>query len=203
MTPQACRLQEVPRQAPRVSLSLWLTWPHCLACGILVPWPGIEPRPQQWKHGGLIAVTLRLAKAGVCYSSWLPKCSWQLKYIGSVTREKQTPPYRLSSSYCRVFKNPLEEKHQGTCFTIGYIFLKHQKVVKVSLWPPRTIARQAPLSMKFSRWEYWSGQPCPSPGDLPNPVVEPQLSWIAGSCFTVCATREALSQGGQTQKDLN
>ena len=27
---------------------------------------------------------------------------------------------------------------------------------------------QAPLSMGFSRWEYWSGLPCPSPGDLPN-----------------------------------
>ena len=35
--------------------------------------------------------------------------------------------------------------------------------------PPRTVARQAPLSMGFSRQEYWSGLPCPPPGDLPNP----------------------------------
>ena len=34
---QACRLQELPRQALRVSLSLWLTWLHRLACGVLVP----------------------------------------------------------------------------------------------------------------------------------------------------------------------
>ena len=33
---------------------------------------------------------------------------------------------------------------------------------------PRTEARQAPLSMEFSRQEYWSGLPCPSPGDLPD-----------------------------------
>ena len=38
---------------------------------------------------------------------------------------------------------------------------------------PRTVARQAPLSMGFSRQEYWSGLPFPSPGDLPNPGIEP------------------------------
>ena len=38
---------------------------------------------------------------------------------------------------------------------------------------PWTIARQAPLSMGFSRQEYWSGLPFPPPGDLPNPGIEP------------------------------
>ena len=37
---------------------------------------------------------------------------------------------------------------------------------------PGTVARQAPLSMGFSRQEYWSGRPCPPPGDLPNPRIE-------------------------------
>ena len=37
---------------------------------------------------------------------------------------------------------------------------------------PWTVAHQAPLSMKFSRQEYWSGLPFPSPGDLPDPGVE-------------------------------
>ena len=37
---------------------------------------------------------------------------------------------------------------------------------------PWTVARQAPLSMGFSRQEYWSGLPFPSPGDLPNPGIE-------------------------------
>ena len=37
-----------------------------------------------------------------------------------------------------------------------------------------TVAHQAPLSMEFSRQEYWSGLPFPSPGDLPNPGIEPK-----------------------------
>ena len=36
-----------------------------------------------------------------------------------------------------------------------------------------TVAYQAPPSMGFSRQEYWSGLPFPSPGDLPNPGIEP------------------------------
>ena len=39
---------------------------------------------------------------------------------------------------------------------------------------PWTIAHQAPLSIEFSRQEYWSGLPFPSPGDLPNPGTEPR-----------------------------
>ena len=37
-----------------------------------------------------------------------------------------------------------------------------------------TVAFQAPLSMGFTRQEYWSGLPFPSPGDLPNPGIEPR-----------------------------
>ena len=56
------------------------------------------------------------------------------------------------------------------------------------LW---TVAHQGPPSMGFSRQEYWSGLPFPSPGDLPNPGIEPR-SHIAGRRFNLCATREAL-----------
>ena len=38
---------------------------------------------------------------------------------------------------------------------------------------PWTVGCQAPLSMVFTRQEYWSGLPCPSPGDLPEPGMEP------------------------------
>ena len=38
---------------------------------------------------------------------------------------------------------------------------------------PWTVTCQAPLSMEFSRQEYWSGKLFPSPGDLPNPGIEP------------------------------
>ena len=39
---------------------------------------------------------------------------------------------------------------------------------------PWTVAHQAPLSMGISSPDYWSGLPCPPPGDLPNPGIEPR-----------------------------
>ena len=42
-----------------------------------------------------------------------------------------------------------------------------------ALCDPWTVAHQASLSTEFSRKEYWSGLPCPLPGDLPNPGIEP------------------------------
>ena len=60
-----------------------------------------------------------------------------------------------------------------------------------TLW---TVAHQAPLSMGFSRQEYWSGQPFPFPEDLPNPGIEPvslMSPALAGMFFTTSATWEA------------
>ena len=64
-----------------------------------------------------------------------------------------------------------------------------------------TIALQAPLSMGFSRQEYWSEVPCPPPGDLPNSGIFPTqgsnwhllclLHWQAEFFFTISATWEA------------
>ena len=52
---------------------------------------------------------------------------------------------------------------------------------------PWTVARQAPLSMEFSRQDYWSGLPFPTPGDLFNPGIRPTFpvsSDLAGRIFT-------------------
>ena len=38
---------------------------------------------------------------------------------------------------------------------------------------PLTVSHQSPLSMGFSKQEYWNGLPCPSPGDFPDPGIEP------------------------------
>ena len=56
---------------------------------------------------------------------------------------------------------------------------------------PWTVAHQAPLSMEFSRQEYWSGLPFPFPGDLPDPGIEPGSPALQADVFTVRATREA------------
>ena len=63
------------------------------------------------------------------------------------------------------------------------------------LWPPNeknrffgkdpwTVVCQAPLSTEFSRQEYWSGLPFPTPGDLPDPGIEPECPTLAGGFFT-------------------
>ena len=49
---------------------------------------------------------------------------------------------------------------------------------------PWTVTHQAPLSMGFSRQEYWSGLPFLPPGDLPNPGIEPMSPALAGRLFT-------------------
>ena len=59
---------------------------------------------------------------------------------------------------------------------------------------PWTVARQAPLSIGFSRLEHWSGLPRPPQGDLPDPGIEPASlasPALVGGFFTTAATREA------------
>ena len=61
----------------------------------------------------------------------------------------------------------------------------------VTLW---TVAYQAPLSMRFFRQEYWSGLLFPSPGDLPDPEMEPMFlvsPALAGRFLTTNITWEA------------
>ena len=50
-----------------------------------------------------------------------------------------------------------------------------------TLW---TVAYQAPPSMGFSRQEYWSGLPFPSPGDLPDPGIEPWSPALRADALT-------------------
>ena len=49
---------------------------------------------------------------------------------------------------------------------------------------PWTVAHQAHLSMGFSRQEYWSGLPFPSPGDLPNPGIKPRSPALQADTLT-------------------
>ena len=58
------------------------------------------------------------------------------------------------------------------------------------LW---TVAHQVPLSIGFSRQEYWNGLPFPPPGDLSDPGIEPEFPVppaLAGGSFTASATWE-------------
>ena len=90
--------------------------------------------------------------------------------------------------YSNVWQNSLQKKKKQTkpakkkkkkeynlSFSCWYVQHRHtQLLCCVQLFAtPRIVARQTPLSMEFSRQEYWSGLPFPPPGDLPDPGIEP------------------------------
>ena len=64
---------------------------------------------------------------------------------------------------------------------------------------PWTVACQVPLSVGFSRQEYWNGLPSPPPGNLPNPGIEPASLALAGVFFTTRATCEVLREFAKIQ----
>ena len=71
-----------------------------------------------------------------------------------------------------------------------------------TLW---TIARQAPLTMGFSRQEYWSRLPCPPPRDLPNSSIKPispKSLALAGRFFTTSTTQSPKLNHWETIKAL-
>ena len=59
----------------------------------------------------------------------------------------------------------IEDKQQQKCQSLSHVRL---------FATPWTVAHQIPLSLEFSRQEYWSGLPFPSPGDFPNPGIKLQ-----------------------------
>ena len=58
------------------------------------------------------------------------------------------------------------------CCTSFYHLLFSRTVVSDSFGTLWTVTHKAALSMRFPRQDYWSGLPCPSPGDFPNPGIE-------------------------------
>ena len=78
----------------------------------------------------------------------------------------------------------------------NYLFaLSRFSLVRLRTTPP-PVACQIPLSMRFSRQEYWSGLPLSPPGDLAHRGIEPMFPMspaLAGGFFTTSTTWEALN----------
>ena len=75
-----------------------------------------------------------------------------------------------------------------------------------NLWDPMDCSLQAPLSMGFSRQEYWSGFPFPPPGDLPDLGTEPTSLTspaLAGRFFTISSTWNTLTPHCPNKADRN
>ena len=73
--------------------------------------------------------------------------------------------------------------------TSVYVGVSPQSFSRVQLFAtPWTVARQVPLSMEFSRQDYWRGLPFPSPGDLPNPGIKPMSPALGSRFLNHCTT---------------
>ena len=94
---------------------------------------------------------------------------------------------------CLDTNNVLEDK--GWWFCPDHVHVKMLVTqLCLTLQPPG--ARQAPLSMGFSRQEYWSGLPFPSPRDLPDPGIKPGLlHWQADSLLSEPPGLQGMHQG--------
>ena len=81
---------------------------------------------------------------------------------------------RFGYAYPKRITNQVTSKTEVT-LVHSNIDMKVKSLSRVRLFAsPWTVAHQAPLSMGFSRQEYWSGLPFTSPGDLPNTGIEPR-----------------------------
>ena len=167
----------------RTQLSDWTDWltDWCLShifCFLLVSWNlymlVAQLPPCWWRHsskGGGPDIWKEPQPGMLTFSYYMRK------KLGSLS------PHFFSLSVC------LSLSHTHT-HRVNSPHPVHARVLsrfsRVRLYAtPWTVAHQAPLSTGFSRQEYWSGLPCPPPGDLPDPGIEPRslhlLHWWADS----------------------
>ena len=99
---------------------------------------------------------------------------WELqKLCGTAVKFRSVGPVGTGS-------NPSSVTYSSVCTAASTKAIQ----LCLTLCDPRTIAHQAPLSMGFSRQEYWGGLPFPSPGDLPNLGIEPRSSALQADSLT-------------------
>ena len=96
----------------------------------------------------------------------------------------------------------------GVFKTKSVCMLSHFNHVRLCV-TPWTVAHQSLLSMGFSRQQYWNGLPCPPPGDLPDPRIEPaslKSLALAGGFFITSTTCESLKTlslfSGKTEQQV-
>ena len=116
--------------------------------------------------------------------------AWRIPWTEELGRLQSTGSQRVGydwvtslqgdNSSLREFQKMKASNNVLSCFSCVWLF--------ETLW---TVACQAPLSMGFSRQEYWGVFPGPPPGDLPYPGIKPESLWsptLAGRFFTTSTT---------------
>ena len=90
----------------------------------------------------------------------------------------------ITSSSIKIFNKMVSKTKYFTSSLTSSLKIKVKSLSHIWLFvTPWTVTHQAPLSMGFSRQEYWSGLPFPTPGDLPKPGIESgSLSLLFDPC---------------------
>ena len=155
---------------------------------------GIQTVRHSWATNTSLQATEREAIKRRAYVYWKPSgllYSSPRSFIRSNRSSPECPGPRLLFFICLKYSfGAARDEDSNLHLTYNYAV--------TSVWffsTPWTVARQAPLSMGFPREEYWSGLPCPPPGDLPNPEIEPislMSPTLAGKFFTTSTTWEPL-----------
>ena len=155
-----------------------------MACGILVPLPGIEPVPPK----SLLVMSDSLRLHGILQARILEWVAFLF------CRGSAQPGEVLRQIFYKVGPEVLWGLLIASCGQAQRrVLASPVAAVLACAWPcplratPWTGARQTPLSMGFSGQEHWGGLPFPPPGDLPNPGIKPMSPvspCVAGGFFT-------------------
>ena len=86
---------------------------------------------------------------------------------------------------------------------VGALLLFSCQVISDSYMNPWTVARQVPLFMGFPRQEYWNGLPFPSPGDLPDPGIEPRFPALQADSLPTELQGKPKKECSRREKGMN
>ena len=132
----------------------------------------------------------------VCFILYLLTHSWRLTSLCVCVCVHADQKLRsLKHCHWELFEDMLEGEDFSLILSGSWDHFGSNSQFQVFLDPSAcqvalVVARQAPLSVGFSRPEYWSGLLFPPPGDLPNPRIEPTSLALAGGFFTPSAAWE-------------
>ena len=106
--------------------------------------------------------------------TWVRSLGWEDPLEKEMATHSSTLAWRIHGGRSLVGYSLWGRKESDTTERLHSLKVKVKLLTHVWLFvTPWTIAYQTPLFMEFSRQEYWSGLPFPSPGDLPDPGIEP------------------------------
>jgi len=141
-------------------------------------------------NSGMSLKPLKTVLLSCTYGSRRARLPLLCHWVGSLGGNLRSFPKRVldgPEDKIAIFGNPFPSR------TLGALLLFSHPAVSDSLWPPWTVAHQAPLSLGFPRQEYHSRLPFPSPEDLPNLKIKPLSPALAGGFFITESPGKPLS----------